>query len=64
MINLTVLKGAIPGHFCSNRGTTKLVQGRKGIIKNPDMKERIKTIRNKAIIVVPIDIMMKESRSK
>ena len=59
MINLTVLKGAIPGHFCSNRGTTKLVQGRKGIIKNPGTKELGQTISDKARKRIPIVAKLK-----
>ena len=42
-----MLKGANWHHFSSNEDATKHVQGRKGIIKNPDMKERIETISDK-----------------
>ena len=34
-----VLKGANLSHFPSNSDATKPVQGRKGMIKDPDMKE-------------------------
>ena len=43
-----VLKGAFLHHFASNKDATKRAQGRKGMIKDPVMKERIKTISDKA----------------
>ena len=43
-----VLKGAFLHHFASNKDATKRVRGRKGIMKDPSMKESAKTISDKA----------------
>ena len=43
-----VPKGAFLHHFASNKDATKRVRGRKGIMKDPGMKELAKTISNKA----------------
>ena len=49
-----VLKGAFLHHFASNKDATKRVRGRKGIIKDPGMKELAKTISNKARMTMVI----------
>jgi hypothetical protein len=45
---LTQPKGANIHHFPSNKDATKLVQGRKGIMKDPGMKEIAETVSDKA----------------
>ena len=47
--NLTLLKGADLHHFASNQYATKRIRGRKGIMKDPDAKELVETVSNKAI---------------
>ena len=45
---MIVLKGATFHHFASKQDATKIVQGRKGMIKDPGMKEVGQTVRDKA----------------
>ena len=56
-----VLKGAFLHHFASNKDATKRVRGRKGIMKDPGMKEIGQKVSDKARTTIVIAVKLKRS---
>ena len=62
--NPTVLKGEFLHHYRPNWVATMLVKRRKVMIMKLSKKKRIEKISDRAIITIPIDIMMMNQEEK